>query len=208
MKLPFQPYQQIWKDQFEGIKKQLSDVLQPLKPRIEHIGSTAVEGLSAKPIIDIQLGLHSEADLNRVPELLRLPHVVYYQEYNRDWPGRRFFVFLKQPALQFGIPNVVEVDEEIPEILHDHGLRLAQVHAFVKGTADWVRHIAFRDYLKAHPEIRSAYQKLKEQLVQQDWKDGNDYNKEKDQFLKTQQQLALAWYGDELNRNGRMEKVK
>lgn len=57
-----------------------------------------------------------------------------------------------------------------------------------------IRHIAFREYLIAHPAIRETYYELKEKLIKLDWVDGNDYNKEKDKLVKHQEQLALNWY--------------
>jgi len=57
-----------------------------------------------------------------------------------------------------------------------------------------MRHIAFRDYLRTHPEIRAEYQQLKEELSTQEWKDGNEYNEAKDSFIKTVEQKAVKWY--------------
>ncbi|MDR2274754.1 MAG: GrpB family protein [Sphingobacterium sp.] len=194
MRLPFQPYDPQWKSQFEGIKLVLQSLLKPLRPQIDHIGSTAVEGLSAKPIIDIQLGLENETDLDLLPGFLKLPNIVYYEKYNQDWPERRFFILLKEPLHKIEAPDVVKIGTEIPAILHNHDLRIAHIHAFVKGSPDWIRHIAFREYLIAHPAIRVTYQELKEKLIKLDWVDGNDYNKGKDEFVKHQEQLALTWY--------------
>ncbi|MGV2482374.1 UNVERIFIED_CONTAM: GrpB family protein, partial [Salmonella enterica subsp. enterica serovar Weltevreden] len=63
-----------------------------LNPQIEHIGSTSVEGLSAKPIIDILIGLPDENDLNKTVEPLTGQGFIYYEKYNQDMPYRRFFV--------------------------------------------------------------------------------------------------------------------
>ncbi|WP_343560359.1 GrpB family protein [Sphingobacterium sp.] len=194
MLLPFERYNPEWKKQFESIKLELQFLLNPLNPQIDHIGSTAVEGLAAKPIIDIQLGVESETDLERLPGLLKLPEIVYYEKYNQDWPERRFFILMKEPIHKIGVADVVKIDDDIPAILHDHGIRIAHLHAFVKGSSDWTRHLVLRDYLIAHPTIRESYQELKEKLTQLDWKDGNDYNRGKDKFLKTQEKIALAWY--------------
>lgn len=194
MILPFEPHDPKWKKQFESIKLELQFLLKPLNPQIDHIGSTAVEGLSAKPIIDIQIGVENETDLDWLPGLLKLPNIVYYEKYNQDWPERRFFILLKEPIYKIAVPDVVKMGDDIPAILHDHDLRIAHLHAFVKGSSDWTRHLAFRDYLIAHPMIRESYQELKEKLTQLDWKDGNDYNMGKDLFLKAQEKIALAWY--------------
>ncbi|MDM1293031.1 GrpB family protein [Sphingobacterium sp. N143] len=204
MKLPFQIYDPEWKRQFELIKMELESMLGPLNPQIDHIGSTAVEGLSAKPVIDIQLGLKNESDLDRLPGFMGAPNIVYYEKYNKEWPERRFFIWLKQNAEKNGIPSIIKASEEIPEAMHDHELRVAHIHAFVKGSMDWTRHLAFREYLKAHPKVKEAYQELKEELVKQEWVDGNDYNMGKDAFLKKQEQQALKWYtaGQQINHIG------
>lgn len=194
MKLPFQPYDPKWKTQFKSIKLALQSALKPLDPQIDHIGSTSVEGLSAKPIIDIQLGVANEADLDRLPSLLKLPNVVYYGKYNQDWPERRFFILLNKPTYKIAVPDIVKMGEEVPAILHDHNLRVAHLHVFVKGTPDWIRHIAFRDYLIAHPTVKESYQTLKQKLIEREWVDGNDYNEAKDRFLKVHEKTALKWY--------------
>lgn len=64
MKLPFESYTSRWKTMFETLKEELSEKLSVLSPSIEHIGSTSVEGLSAKPIIDIMIGVADNKDLD------------------------------------------------------------------------------------------------------------------------------------------------
>jgi GrpB-like predicted nucleotidyltransferase (UPF0157 family) len=77
MILPFEPYNPIWKANFNSIQNDLLTLLKPIRPRVDHIGSTAIEGLSAKPIIDILIGLAEENDLDRIPLLLRGKCYVY-----------------------------------------------------------------------------------------------------------------------------------
>jgi GrpB-like predicted nucleotidyltransferase (UPF0157 family) len=78
--------------------------------------------------------------------------------------------------------------------MHDYSLRIAHIHAIPKQSEHWLRHIAFRDYLRTHPQVKNEYQVLKEQLVQQEWEDGNDYNAGKDAFLKEHERKAVEWY--------------
>ncbi|WP_300669143.1 GrpB family protein [Soonwooa sp.] len=194
MILPFEPYNPLWKKQFRVIEQELKSVFGDFPVQIDHIGSTSVDGLSAKPIIDIQLGVETDEDLNKIPELLKLSNVVYYEKYNHDMPTRRFFVLFKQTTDEMDIAPIVKLDEEIPAQLHNHNLRLAHIHAFVKGSEDWLRHIAFRDYLRTNESIKNEYQTLKEKLVKNEWKDGNEYNDAKDAFLKKHEKIALEWY--------------
>lgn len=194
MILPFEPYTPEWNVQFEAIKSELQQQLQPLQPLVEHIGSTAVSGLSAKPIIDIMVGVRDESELNQVPALVAGMNYVYYPKYNVDMPYRRFFVLLKDTPNTWDLPEVIDVEDAIPEKMHDHELRVAHIHVIPIASEHWTRHLAFRDYLCAHPAVKEEYQKIKEQLVQQQWQDGNDYNDGKDEFIKREEQKAIAWY--------------
>ena len=59
MEVNIEPYNPIWKQAFDTIQFELVKTLQSFNPTIEHIGSTSIEGLSAKPIIDIMIGIDS-----------------------------------------------------------------------------------------------------------------------------------------------------
>lgn len=194
MKLPFESYNPAWKTRFEGLKEEIGQKLTEMSPRIEHIGSTSVEGLSAKPIVDIMVGLRQDSDLDLVPALLRNGKYVYYEKYNEPMPYRRFFVRLTTNIKKLGLMEVIGTEDDIPEQMHDHRLRIAHIHVIPEDSEHWLRHIAFRDYLRAHPTVVQEYQTLKERLIQQEWKDGNDYNAGKDVFLKREEQNALMWY--------------
>ena len=194
MKLPFESYNPAWKTTFEGLKEEIGQKLAEVSPRIEHIGSTSVEGLSAKPIIDIMIGVADNRELDKVPPLLDNGSYVYYEKYNDDMPYRRFFVRLTDNAVDLGLPLVIQEKDEIPECMHDHAIRMAHIHVMPSSSEHWLRHLAFRDYLREHPAVVQEYQILKERLIQQEWKDGNDYNAGKDVFLKREEQNALKWY--------------
>lgn len=193
MILPFETYNPDWKKQFNTIKEHLAALLSPSNAVIEHIGSTSVEGLSAKPVIDILIGLPNENDLDLVPSLLQGENYVYYEKYNEEMPYRRFFVLLKQSPEELGLPSRIRKDDEIPAKLHDHSFRIAHIHVIPVQSEHWLRHIAFRDYLRTHPDVKQEYQALKEELVKKEWQDGNDYNQGKDAFLKVQERLAVEW---------------
>lgn len=194
MILPFEPYNPIWKANFDSIQNELLALLKPIRSRVDHIGSTAVEGLSAKPIIDILIGLEEENDLDLIPFLLQGKCYVYYEKYNADMPYRRFFVALIDRPEVLGLPEHIAPDDEIPARLHDHSLRIAHIHSIPTSSVHWLRHIAFRDYLRVHEEVKGQYQVIKEKLVLQQWKDGNDYNDAKDEFLKEHEAKAVEWY--------------
>ncbi|MEX6687518.1 GrpB family protein [Danxiaibacter flavus] len=199
MILPFESYNSKWKEQFDAIKHELDELLGSLQVAIDHIGSTSVEGLSAKPVIDVLVGLKHEDDLNKVPELLAGNNYVYYDKYNTDMPYRRFFILLREKPADLGVPACIGVTDDIPEKLHDHALRIAHIHVIPIASEHWLRHIAFRDYLRVHPEVREEYQALKEKLIKLQWTDGNDYNRGKDPFLKIEEKKAVEWYENKMH---------
>lgn len=196
MKVAFEKYNPLWVSQFNAIKEELSPLLNHLEVQIEHIGSTSVVGLSAKPIIDIMIGVQSYDDLDRLPILLIELGYVYYENYNEDMPYRRFFVKLEGTLETYGFPNQIKVGEEVPEGLHNHDIRVANIHVIPISDKNWTRHIAFRDYLRTHQEVREEYKELKEKLSKLEWKDGNDYNSGKDSFIKTEEKKAIDWFLD------------
>ncbi|BAP33455.1 glutamate rich protein [Chryseobacterium sp. StRB126] len=194
MKVTFEKYNPSWSNQFESIKNELEKSIGFLDPQIQHIGSTSVEGLSAKPIIDIMIGVKDESELNKFPLLLQGKDYVYYEKYNKDMPYRRFFIKLTDKPQNLGFPEIIHSEDEIPEELHNHHLRIAHIHTFPVSSEHWLRHIAFRDYLRTHPEVKEEYQRLKEKLSIMEWLDGNDYNDRKDLFIKREEQNAVQWY--------------
>lgn len=194
MKVTFEKYNPFWKTQFESIKNELEESIGFLNLKIEHIGSTSVEGLSAKPIIDIMIGVNEESVLNKIPLLLQGRDYVYYEKYNEDMPYRRFFIKLTDKPQNLGFPEIIYSEDEIPAELHNHNLRIAHIHTIPFSSEHWLRHIAFRDYLRSHPEIKKEYQQLKEKLSTMEWLDGNDYNEGKDPFIKREEQNAIQWY--------------
>lgn len=194
MKIQFEKYNPIWKQTFEQIKSELTEAIGFTNPRIEHIGSTSVEGLSAKPIIDILVGLNSEKDLDEITQPLMDKGYVYYEKYNESMPYRRFFVKHKVDPRDLSIPLFIGKDDNIPDASIEHDLRLAHIHVLPINSEHWTRHIAFRDYLRTHPDVRNEYQQLKEQLSMREWEDGNEYNEGKDDFIKREEQKAINWY--------------
>ncbi|KUG12558.1 hypothetical protein BEI02_02555 [Elizabethkingia sp. HvH-WGS333] len=194
MHLTIEKYNPDWKKQFEELKQELEKLTASVYTNIQHIGSTSVEGLSAKPVIDIMIGVNSEQDLDKIPPLLAGRQYVYYEKYNEDMPYRRFFVKLKENPSKWLFPEQINKDDEIPEKLHDHSLRLAHIHVIPTDSEHWLRHIAFRDYLKTYPDVKAEYQKLKEELGKKEWEDGNEYNEAKNDFIQSEEQKAVRWY--------------
>lgn len=193
MKINIEIYKKEWVWQFEKTKTDLSSILVKLNPKIEHIGSTSVPNLAAKPIIDIQVGVKNSYDLDKTIEPMINNHYIYYEIYNSVMPDRRLFVGLKDEKDIRNFQNIYSKGDLIP---HEkiNQIRLAHIHIWEYKTDDWFRHIAFREYLKDHPNIKSQYELLKKQLSLMDWNDGNEYNEAKDSFIKKEEAKAILWY--------------
>ncbi|MBO9595350.1 MAG: GrpB family protein [Niabella sp.] len=194
MQIEIVPYNPRWTTDFEALKKELAGVTGLWAPQIEHIGSTSVEGLAAKPVIDILIGVMHPNDLDQVPQALMARGYIYYEKYNREMPYRRFFVKLHTDPSTLSLPIRIGEADAIPAALNNHHHRRAHIHVLPLQSEHWVRHIAFRNYLRAHPDVKTAYQQLKEDLGILDWADGNAYNEAKDAFLKTAERNAVTWY--------------
>lgn len=194
MKIRLEQYNPNWSGDFEKIKKELIELIGFINPQIEHIGSTSVENLSAKPIIDILIGVSDESDLEKTITPLTSNDFVYYERYNKDMPYRRFFVKHKINPQNLSIPLVITDKDSLPASTEEHNYRLAHIHILPYDSEHWIRHIAFRDYIRTHPIIKNEYQQLKEQLCTREWRDGNEYNEAKDKFIKTEESNAIIWY--------------
>ena len=124
---------------------------------IEHVGSTAVAGLRAKPILDIMVGV---AALDDVEETIRdLERIGYERRPAGDLPGRRYLVL--------GRGEVRQVHLSLSE----------------PASAFWRDHLLFRDRLRADPETAAAYERLKEDLAVRFPDDRISYTEGKDAFI-------------------------
>lgn len=194
MKIILEKYNPDWSVDFQKVNAELNGLLGFLNPIIEHIGSTSVHGLSAKPIIDILVGVREESDLGDTITPLVDNGYVYYEIFNKYMHYRRFFVKHKTSSKDLKTPKVITEENPILASTEEHSNRLAHIHIVPYNSEHWIRHVAFRDYLRAHSAVREQYQKLKGQLSHKEWIDGNDYNKAKDHFLKTEEANAVRWY--------------
>lgn len=135
------PYDPAWPGQFAREAALLAAVFSGVDAVIEHIGSTAVPGLLAKPVIDILVGVPRLEDAERRVASLEGAGYEYVPKYEVELPERRYF---RKPRL---------------------GPRVYHVHCVVTHSALWVRHLAFRDHLRAHPDCAAEYAALKQELA-------------------------------------------
>lgn len=193
MKITICNYSVQWKDQFEELKINLQKILKDNAVIIEHIGSTAVKNLSAKPIIDIMVGVTSTNELNNLIKPLTNNGYIYYESYNTIMPKRRFFIKLKDDNNLNKFKSTYTSSDKLPhEAINE--LRLAQIHVWEYNSKDWIRHIAVRDYLRKNETLRLEYKELKQKISRSTWENGIAYNNEKNNFLKSLEKEAINYY--------------
>lgn len=130
------PYDENWPAEFEHIQKKLIAALGKMAIGIEHVGSTSVAGLWAKPVIDMDVMIR---DYGVFPEVVRrLASIGYRHEGDLGIESREAFRY-------------------------DHKPDLAPHHLYVcpQASPELKRHLVFRDYLRSHPEDVAAYSEVK-----------------------------------------------
>ena len=162
------PYSVEWPALFELEAKRIRSVCGETVAAIEHIGSTAIPDMPAKPILDIMPGLISHQDGPKtIAPLMQLGYE-YYGE--NGIPGRFYF------GLRFEQRSVVHV------------------HIFEIGTENWLRHLIFRDYLRENPAVAAQYAELKKELASRFRKDREAYTNGKSEFINSVVRKArLHW---------------
>ena len=166
--LILEPYRESWKDAFAREKTRIREALGPTLLALHHIGSTAIPGIHAKPIIDMlaEVGDLGAVDLRR-PGMERLGYEVMGEFGIRE---RRYF--RKNDST---------------------GVRTHHIHAFTTGSPHLFRHLAFRDYLIAHPDVAQEYDSLKLRLFATCRGDMTAYIDGKDPFVKAAEAEAIRW---------------
>ncbi len=170
------PYDPTWVSKFEAEGKRISLALGKIVERLHHIGSTAIPGIYAKPIIDFLMEVYEIVELDDRSSALE--GLGYEAKGEFGIPGRRYF--RKNDAA---------------------GVRTHQIHAFEVGSPEIERHLAFRDYMSAHAEEARAYGELKQGLAILHPQDIQAYMDGKDAFIKEHLAKAIAWRSSQ-NTNG------
>jgi GrpB-like predicted nucleotidyltransferase (UPF0157 family) len=169
------PYDPRWPELYERARGELVDALGPRLVEIEHVGSTAVPGLAAKPVIDVAIGVDAIDRAGLVDEIVALGYV-YVPEYEQELPFRRYF--------RRGYP-----DPELHPTIEKSGYHLHVVEA---GHPFMNADVAFRDHLRTHPEDARAYAAIKEGLS---GLDGQEYYDAKAPFVAgLKQRLGLPLF--------------
>ena len=135
------PYDESWKTAFEEIKREIENALGELIIGIEHVGSTSVEGLSAKPCIDLDFVIKDYSVFDAV--VRKLESIGYIHEGNLGIQDREAFKYSDKPHL---MQHHLYVCSQYSEELH--------------------RHITFSDFLRSNPEAAKKYGTVKEEAAQ------------------------------------------
>ena len=160
-----EPYDPAWEREFDRLRDYLNGYLGDLAVAIHHVGSTSVDGLAAKPILDIDIEIVSYTLFSKVCE--RLAEAGWRHEGNYGIEGREAFKPLR--SLDFMAHNLYVCPSESIELK---------------------RHLAFRDYLRANKTAADAYGTLKQRLAVQHGNDIDAYIDGKASFIKSI--LAMA----------------
>ncbi|MFK4568056.1 GrpB family protein [Enterococcus sp. UD-01] len=155
-----------WWEQFDQEKQLLQELFGQELIAVHHIGSTAIQQISAKPIIDIMLVVTNIEQITQYNE--GMSELGYSAFGENGIVGRRFFA---------------KGGEQ----------RSHHVHVFAKGNPEIERHLAFRDYLNSHSEQAAAYSELKLHLARQFPLDIEKYVAGKDRFIKEIDAKAVRW---------------
>lgn len=152
-----------WKENYQKEEEFLKSIFGTQLVRISHIGSSAVEGLIAKPTIDILLEVSDDIDIQAITERMK------DEGYVINTPKSDLVMYLKGYTPK--------------------GFEGQAVHIHVRSSGDWGE-LYFRDYLRIYPEIAEEYAKLKIMLKDQYTYDRDGYTEAKGEFVRQYTQKA------------------
>ncbi|MDM5155102.1 GrpB family protein [Bacillus sp. DX1.1] len=153
------PYNPEWKNEFKKIKKMINGYIGDLILKIEHVGSTSVEGLAAKPIIDIDVVIDSYDIFPHIIE--RLAKEGYQHQGNLGVEGREAF-----------------------QRIYVDGFMKYHLYVCPKDGKSYLEYIALRDYLSANETARKEYEELKYRLAERYRFDIDNYCNAKTDFVR------------------------
>jgi GrpB-like predicted nucleotidyltransferase (UPF0157 family) len=156
-------YDRKWPSKFLEERTKIMGAIGDTVVEVEHVGSTAVPGLCAKPIIDIMVGIRKLIDADNCIEPLESIGYEYVPEYEASIPERRYF--RKGPS---EMPNK-----------HFH------LHMVEHGSDFWKRHLLFRDYLRTNPDAALEYCELKKRLASKYRLNREAYTEAKTTFIES-----------------------
>lgn len=159
-------YNEKWPLAYIQEARKIKELLGQKVIAIEHIGSTSVQGLGAKPVIDFMIGV---GDLTEVEEFIApLATIGFEHVYHKEFPNRRFF---RKGAKRAGTHHL---------------------HVYKYESEEWRNQLLFRDYLRTHPDVLKRYNDLKQSLAEKYRNDRVAYTSAKNPFITDVLQLAKS----------------
>ncbi len=159
-------YNPEWEEEFNKEKKNLKEIFGDVAVSIEHVGSTAVVGLSAKPIIDIAIGVNKLEDLSKVKDkILKFSH---YSIKENNAEG--------EILMRRGVP--IKLGEDKPSFI-THFIHIMEID-----NKKYKETLAYRDYLRKNKVALREYDDLKQKLASKYPNDRKAYTKAKEEFIK------------------------
>ncbi len=147
-KIILEAYNPSWNSTFEQLKLVYQACLQDLVLAIEHVGSTSVTGLIAKPILDIDLVVEDESTMKKV--IQKLGSLGYEHQGDLGIVGREAFK---------------RTSDTTPRVASNREWPAHHLYACLSGCTSLRNHLLFRDYLRVHPAAVKAYAQLKQHLA-------------------------------------------
>ena len=150
-------YNSNWKKMFEEEKENLKNIFKDLAIEIEHIGSTSIEGLSAKPIIDVAVGVKTLKDFENIKDYFEEPYSV------------------KEDS----VSDEILIRRRIGEDVTTHLIHVMEVEG--KRYQDIIK---FRNYIRKHKDVLIGYEKLKKELAEKYADNRKMYTSSKNDFIQ------------------------
>lgn len=180
-KIIVESYNPKWKEEFEKAKTFYDKLLENINVKIEHVGSTSIEGLSAKPILDIDIIVQNEENCKQAIKLLE--SVGYNHIGNLGVDGREMLKYN---------PNNPRIN------WMEHHL-----YVCMQGSENLINHLLLREHLRNNKESVKVYGELKQELADRYTNDIDSYIKGKTEFITT----ILKSEGMDLEELERIKKI-
>lgn len=161
-------HQDLWVLEAKEVIKDLREVLGDIALEIQHVGSTAIRSICAKPIVDIAVGVRDLAEVKPLTEVLAKRQIIFRQE---DIPGQLLFV-----------------KGDFPQDTRSH-----HIHVVRWNDPAWIDYIDFRDYLNASANEAARYEKVKIKLARQFPAARQEYTAGKQRIIAELLRSARQW---------------
>jgi len=167
-KVLLEPHQEEWDIEGENICRKISDLLGENITGVQHVGSTSIKWICAKPIIDVAVAVRSFDDIMKHNDELKENGIVYRKQ---DIPGQHLY-------------RCGDLDNDV--VTH-------YIHVVISGSDAWNNYINFRDYLNAHEDEAKRYEALKMDLWRKYPDDRNSYVDGKHELVTELLDRARIW---------------